>query len=82
MRMSLGKIYSIMLRKYLKFTRKSVEPLFTVSTAINYFTQTYSNSNSNYHSLPAWITDMLPHCTTLLFNESPVTPSLLSEVVQ
>jgi len=52
--------------------KDSVEPSFNVSSAVDHFTQTYSNDNANYHSLPSWSIDSLPKCTTSLFDKAPI----------
>jgi len=55
-------------KKKLRTTKDSVEPLFSVSEAAEYFTQTYSNNNSQYCNLPSWIIDTL-HCTESILLE-------------
>ena len=59
-------------QKMLAPAKITAEPSFSVSTAVEHFTQTYSNHSTQYCQLPSWITEALPNCTTSLFNETPV----------
>ena len=51
-------------QKKLAPAKDATEPSFSVSTAVEHFTQTYSNHNTQYGQLPSWITDALPKCDT------------------
>ena len=64
-------------QKKLQPVKDPVKPSFNVSTAVSHFTQTYSDCNTQYYHLPFWILDTLPNCTTSLFNDTPITPSLV-----
>jgi len=59
-------------KKKLLPAEDSVEPSFNVSSTVDHFIQTYSNDNANYHSLPSWIIDSLPKCTTSVFDKAPI----------
>ena len=64
-------------QKKLQPVKDSAEPSFNVSTAVSHFTQTYSVCNTQYHHLPSWILGTLPNCTTSLFDDTSITPSLV-----
>jgi len=53
-------------QKKLQSTKDSKELSFSVSTAVQLFTQTYSSDNTQYHQLPSWITNDLPNCVCLI----------------
>ena len=53
-----------------------------VSTAMDHFTQTYSNNNTQYCHLPSWVADNLPDCDASLFNTSPITPSTVKATLR
>jgi len=69
-------------QKNLLPSKDHVEPSFTVSSAVSHFSQTYSDSNTNYQYLPSWITDMLPNCIPTLLNVTPITPSLVKATLR
>jgi len=52
-----------------------------LSTAVEYFTETYAEGSVPYTGLPDWVLTSLPDSFQVPFNDSPITPKIVKGVL-